>query len=105
MINMAKKTFSEFELKLLEKLDEIVDRLNLLVELAIPPLNIEGLKLGPVEKNVLELCDMKHTRQEMASKLKKSLDVIDHRLSKLKKKGLIKSVKIGEEIFYLRLKR
>jgi len=102
---MIEKAFSKFELKLLEKLDEVVDRLNLLVELTTSPPNIEGLKLGPVEKSVLELCDLRHTRQEMASKLKKSLDVIGQKLKTLREKRLVESVKFGEKTFYLRLKR
>jgi len=90
---------------MLEKTDEVIEKLTLLVELSVPPFDLKGLKLGPVEKRVLELCDLKHTRQEMASELKKSLNVIDQRLNKLKERGLIKSVKIGESIFYLRLRR
>jgi len=96
---------SEFEKKTLEKLDEIVERLNILVDLSVPPLNIEGLKLGEVERQILELCDLKNTREDMASKLGKNLKHIDKTLTGLRNKGLIRSLKIAGKTCYIRLKR
>jgi len=90
---------------MLEKADDVIEKLGLLVELSVPPFDPKGLTLGPVEERVLELCDLKHTRQEMASELKKSLNVIDQRLNKLRERRLIKSVQIGGDTLYLRLSR
>lgn len=102
---MAKKGSSKFEIKMLEKLDEIAERLTLLVELNVPPLNIEGLKLGKVEKEVLSLCNLKHTTKDMSSKLRKKPGHIRKTLTGLRKKGLIRSVEIRGETYYMREKR
>ena len=49
MVKIRKK-FSKFETELLERLDKISELVNLLVKLSVPPLNIEGLKLGKQKK-------------------------------------------------------
>lgn len=93
---------SSFENVMLEKLDQIVERLNVLIELSIPEFHIEGLKLGSVEKTVLRLCDLKHTRKEIAKKTRKTENQIDVTLNSLRRKKLIKSLKIGNKTFYVR---
>lgn len=95
----------EFEVKLLEKLDEVVDRLNLLIELSVPPLNVEGLELGEVERDVLALCDLRHTTKDIASRLRKTPNNMKQIVFQLRKKGLIESVKIRKETYYARLRR
>jgi len=102
---MVKKQSLKFETQALKKLEEIVYLLNLIVELNVPPVNIKGLKLGKVEKAVLDLCDLRHTTDEMASKLKKKPGHISKTLTGLKKKGLIKSVKVEGRTCYIRVKR
>jgi len=99
-------TSEEITLKdVVERLDGLIERLDILVTLSVPPLNIEGLKLGEVEKQVLELCDLKNTREDMASKLRKNLKHIDKTLSGLRDKGLIRSLKTSGKTYYVRLKR
>lgn len=102
---MADKTLSGFEVGVLEALEQIIERLNILVELSVPPLNVEGLRLGKVEKQVLELCDLKNTREDMTNKLGKKITHIDKTLSGLRGKGLVRSLKIGDKTFYIRSKR
>lgn len=94
------KKMTLFETKTLEKLEEIVDRLNVLIELSVPPLKTEGL--GKAEAKVLELCDMKHTANDMMKKLKKTRNMIDFTLHKLRDKGLIRSIRIGKKKYHVR---
>ena len=89
-----------FETKTLERLEAIVDRLNILIELSVPPPKTEGM--GKTEAKVLELCDMKNTVDDMMKKLKKTRNVIDVRLHSLRKKGLIRSIKLGKKTYYVR---
>jgi hypothetical protein len=105
VVNVSDKSFTEFEEKSLEKLSQIIERLNLLLVLSVPPFNIEGLKLGPVEKEVLRLCDLSHTKGEMAIALGKKSSHISKTLTGLKNRGLVKYVKIGNETYYLRVIR
>lgn len=93
---------TSFEKAMLEKLEQIVERLNILIELGIPEFKIEGLKLGSVEKVVLKLCDLKHTRKEIVKKTRKTENQIDVTLNNLRRKKLIKSLKIGNKTFYVR---
>jgi len=90
---------------LLEKLDEISGLMNLLVELSVPPLNIERLRLGKTEKDVLTLCNLRYTQQDMKTKLAKKSSHISKTLTGLRKKGLIKTVKLGKRTCYVRMKR
>lgn len=98
-------SYSLFEQAMLDRLGEMVERLDILIELSIPPMNLEGLKLGEVEKSILELCDLKNTADDMASKLGKTTTHIHKTLSGLRDKNLIKSLKIGEKTFYIRTRR
>ena len=97
---MAKQKMTPFETRMLEKLEEIVDRFDILIELSVPPLNTEGL--GKTEAKILELCDMKHTANDMKKKLKKTKNLIDVTLHKLRSKGLIRSIKVGKKTYHVR---
>lgn len=105
---MTKKKFSGFEMKLLEKLDEISIQLDILIELLIPSSSVKGLedfKLGKTQKSVLALCDLKHSQKDMVSKLRRKPSQIRKTLHALRKKGLIKSVKIEKITYYVRVMR
>lgn len=97
-----KKSLTEFEALMLNKLDQMIERMNILIELSIPPLNVEGLKLGKVEEAVLGLCDLKNTANDMASKLGKTSTHIHKTISVLRDKNLVKSLKIGDKTYYIR---
>lgn len=97
---MAKQKMTPFETRMLEKLEEIVDRFDILIELSVPPLKTEGL--SKTEAKVLELCDMKHAAKDMMKKLKKTRNMIDVTLHKLRRKGLIRSIKLGKKTYFVR---
>ena len=97
---MAKQRMSLFETKALEKMEEIVVRLNMLIELSMPPLKTEGL--GKTEVKVLEMCDMQNTAKDMMKKLRKTRNAIDGALHNLRTKRLIRSIKVGKKTYYVR---
>jgi len=93
----------EFEKEFLRKMDQIIDRLDLLLRISLPSSKAEGIKLGGLEQAVFQLCDLRHTRKEIANELKKSTNLIDVTLNGLKKKGLIAAVEIEGNARYMRL--
>lgn len=97
---MTEQEVTVFETKTLERLEAIVDRLNILIELSVPPPKTEGL--GKTEAKVLELCDMKHIANDMMKKLKKTKNLIDVTLHNLRSKGLIRSIKVGKKTYHVR---
>jgi len=99
---MTEQKMTVFENKTLEKLEAIVDRLDILIELSVPPPKTEGM--GKTEAKVLELCDIKHTANDMMKKLKKTRTLIDVTLHNLRSKGFIRSVKVGKKTYHVRTK-
>lgn len=95
----------ELEREFLRKMDKIIDRLDLLLRISLPPPRVEGVKLGKLEQAVFQLCDLRHTRKDIANKLKKSSNLIDVTLNGLKKKGLITAVEIEGSARYMRLRQ
>ena len=102
---MTDSSHSNFESSLLGKMDRIVERMNILVELSIPPTTLEGLKLGGVERAILELCDLKNTAEDKANKLGKTTTHVHKTLSGLRDKNLIESLKVGDKTYYMRTRR
>jgi DNA-binding transcriptional ArsR family regulator len=102
---MSKQKSTNFEVKALERLSQIVERLNILIELSVLPLKIEGLEIGKADLEVLELCNMKNTTEDMARKLKKNRNAIGQALHRLKEKGLVRSIKIGDKTYHVRTGR
>lgn len=88
--------------RLLDRLDRIVERLDLLLLLSVPPFNPEVVKLGPTESYILDLCDLQHTTEEMVAILKKSRNAVDTTLSGLRKKRLVRSLRIGSRTVHAR---
>lgn len=70
----------------------------------IPPPQPSTVRLGKLEQAVYSLCDMQHTRKDMAMTLTKTLNLIDVTLNSLRRKGLGKPVEIGDRTCYVRLK-
>lgn len=50
------------------------------------------LKEGTIEKQVYDLCDGESTTQDIANKIQKSLEYTGAVISKLRRKGLIKTI-------------
>ncbi|TKJ17585.1 hypothetical protein CEE44_03565 [Candidatus Woesearchaeota archaeon B3_Woes] len=71
----------------------------------IPPFSKDkyNLKEG-TQMDVLELCDLSCTQQDMASELKKTKKAISRAIEELKSKNLIRVVKRKDRNIYLRLK-
>jgi len=74
-----------------------------LISLMIPPSQTSA-KLGKLEQAVYALCNMQYARSDIASTLNKTLNDVDVTLNRLKKKGLVKPVAIGNRTCYVRLK-
>jgi DNA-binding MarR family transcriptional regulator len=88
----------------LEELHTIAQKLDVLIELSIPPPKPERSKLTKLEQTVYALCDLQHDRKEMARLLNKSPNLVSVTIDALKKKGLVKSVTAAGRTRYLRLK-
>ena len=87
--------------KLLKSLKRIESKLDMIVRLqkaTMPKPNITK-----AEKEILKLCDKKHTIQDIIKKTGKTKTNVETLLSNLRKKVLIKSVKIGDKIVYKRI--
>ena len=93
-----------FEQAALERLEQIAERLELLVALSIPPPDAEKFGLSGVEKQAFELCDMRHTADDMAKKLNKRKGHVEVTLTRLRKKGVVQSIKIGKKAYHVRVK-
>jgi len=100
-----RKSLNSFERLMRDKLDQFIERLSILVELLTHPLNIEGLRLGRLERILLELYNLKHTANGIAKKLGKTSSHVHKTLSGLHDKNLIKSLKIGDKTYYIRTRR
>jgi hypothetical protein len=95
---------SNTEREHLQRLDSIIQRLDVMIGLLIPPSKSSTVKLGKLEQAVYSLCDMQHTRRDMAASLNKTLNLIDVTLNGLKNKGLVKPIEIEDRTCYIRLK-
>lgn len=85
-------------------LNEIKERLDILISLRVPLFdkNKYNLKDG-TQLSVLKLCDMQHTQKDISSKLKKNKKAVSRAIEKLKKKGLVTSIKFAGKTVYLRI--
>ena len=70
----------------------------------IPPAQPSTVKLGKLEQAVYNLCDMHHTRSDIASTIEKTLNDVDVTLNRLRKKGLVKPITIDDRTCYVRLR-
>jgi len=83
---------------------DIIDRMDAILTLLIPPFDKNKYDLKGISLEVLRLCDYEHTVNDMVKKTKKSRPQIDNALSKLRKEGYIKTIVKGGNNVYLRLK-
>lgn len=87
--------------KLLKSLKRIESKLDMIVRLQ--KATMPKPSITPAEKDVLKLCDKKHTIQDMVTKTGKTETNVNRMLSNLRKKVLIKSIKINDKIVYKRI--
>ena len=82
----------------------IVERLDVLISLMIPSFDSSKYEERGVQLDVLELCNFENTVEDMVKKLKKTRNRIDVNLSKLRSKGLIRSVPKNDKTVYVRIR-
>jgi DNA-binding MarR family transcriptional regulator len=86
-------------------LEEISEKLDIIISLMIPPFSEEKYDLkGDTQLAVLKLCDLNHTQKDISKKLGKTKKSIERAIQKLMAANLIKSVHKDNEVVYLRLK-
>ncbi len=87
------------------KFEDIKEQLDIIISLMIPPFSKDKYNLREgTQMEVLKLCDLNYTSQDMTNKLKKTQKAIDMALDKLKSKNLIRTVKRNNKNIYLRVK-
>jgi predicted ArsR family transcriptional regulator len=89
--------------QVVERLDGVIERLDLLIALAIPAVGPEADLLGKVERAVLELCDMRNTADQIANRIGKNKHHVEVALSQLRKKGLVTTVRSGTRVVHARV--
>jgi transcription initiation factor IIE alpha subunit len=88
-----------------ERLIEIRERIDVMIHLLLAPVQAtEPNVRGKVQREVLKLCDFAHTREEIAKKLKISLNLLDVTLNKLRNKNFIRSVQVSGKTYYIRIR-
>lgn len=90
----SEKLFEEM-LKSLKRIEEKLEILINLQKVAMPK-----PKVTTEEKKILKLCDKKHTAEEIAKGTGKTENNVNVILSRLRDKGLIKSVEIKGRTVY-----
>jgi len=90
--------------ELIEKFSEINERLEVIIHLLQSQimLNESPIKEGTRKRDVLDLCNFSYTREDIKKILKMNISQVDNILSDLRKMDIIRSIKIGENIFYIR---
>jgi DNA-binding transcriptional ArsR family regulator len=91
---MEKKQFDE----LMKSLKDIQDRLDIII--SVQKATMPKPKITVEEKKILKLCDKKHTAEEIATATNKTENNVNVTLSRLRDKGLIRSVEIKDRTVY-----
>jgi biotin operon repressor len=94
---LNKKQFEE----LINSLKNIEDRLDTLIN--IQRATMPKPKIGKEERKVMKLCDRKHTIEDIMIKTGKTRNNVNVMLSRLRDKGLIRSVAIKGRLVYERI--
>ena len=87
--------------KLLKLLKSIETKLNILVRLQ--KASMPRPKITKAEREILKLCDKKHTIEDMMKETKKTKTNVNTLLSMLRTKGYIKSTKSQNRLVYKRI--
>jgi Fic family protein len=83
---------------------QLIERIDILVSLNIPPYSEGKYPVKGIANDLLKLCDAENTAQDMVKKTGKTRNQIDVNLTKLRNKGLIRSVTKDKKTYYVRLK-
>lgn len=83
---------------------DILERMDAIVCLLLPPFDEGKYGLKGIPLHVLKLCDYEHSVNDMIKIIKKPRAQIDNALSKLRKEGYIKTITRNGSSVYLRLK-
>ena len=94
---------SEIEKSVLAKLDEIAIILAALIRLLVPEPIPDRYDLKGEQREVYELCDSTHTIKEIVQTVGKPASQIRGSLTRLKKKGLVGSMKRKGIVLYYRV--
>lgn len=94
---MDEKQFSQ----LIKGLKNIEDKLTILVN--VQKASVKQPELTNEEKIILKMCNGKNTVPDMVKSTNKTRNSIDITLSRLRKKGIIKSTSINKKTVYVRL--
>lgn len=98
MGKMATKEQTDKLIKSLKRIESKLDTMIRLKKATMPKPTVTT-----AEKEVLKLCDKKHTIQDIANKTGKTETNVNFLLSQLRKKVLIRSVKMDDKIVYKRV--
>jgi hypothetical protein len=88
--------------KLLKSLNNIESKLDILV--SFQRLRAPKVTTGEEQEKILALCDKKHTITDMMQSTNKTNTNVKGIIFDLKKKGLIKSIRIGKKTVYERIR-
>jgi len=91
---MSKEQFK----KLMKSLKSMESKLDILIRLQ--KASMPKPKITPAEKEILKLCDKKHTINDMMKETGKTETNVNRLLSVLRKKALIKSVSLKDKLVY-----
>lgn len=94
---------SKTEKSVLAKLDEIAAILTTLIHLLVPEPTPDRYDLKGEQREVYELCDSTHTIKEIVQTVGKPASQIRGSLTRLKKKGLVGSIKRKGIVLYYRV--
>ena len=86
--------------KIEDRLTEIVDILRLSQKESLESAKISVLSGSQVRQRIYNLCDGKHSVNQIADSMKRSIQQISNNIVVLQNAGLIKEVKQGKKKFY-----
>ena len=84
--------------------NRIIERLDNLMALLIPPFDELKYSITGIALEVLKYCDGENSADTITKKMKKPKNAIEKSLSKLRGMGLIKSITRDGGTYYIRLK-
>lgn len=84
-------------------LKQIIERLDILISLNIPPFKEEEYPKG-FAIDLLKLCDGENTTHDIVKKTGKSRNQVDVTLNKLRNLNLIKSISKDNKTYHIRVK-
>ena len=83
--------------------EEVIERLDILISLSVPAFNEAKYPVTGLGLEVLRYADASHTVDDICKKIKKPRTAVDTILSRLRAKGLVKSVVKSSKTYYIRL--